>query len=513
MSNAENKKSRRKNKTQTYHQRLRRMVRRSMLSVMEQRMAPYMRIKRGAYGTIRIVNHAHDNKREIIKCVDAYCSTSLNELCFLQTFTHPNIIKMYDFKRVQDKLYIRLEYGGMTLLRFFECLSNQHRPQNYLDIFETIFRQIIRVLKYLNTNSIVHGDLSPNNILIDVKTLTVKLIDFGSVYLDSGIKKYLTDQRTKWETYHNEKLYLDALCCKDVAPPENETVGITPVFDIFSVGASLLFVCDNKPPNEFYSYVLKRMTDRNYKTRITIDELINLFSIKLDKKYDQIPVAQMTEEKEEENYMSALSEVDRPSMRGTHGQQINLLPAASEAGRTVLRAAQDQQQIIKTYGDYKTVKCIYDKYININMKMRNILVQWMYDVCLVHHRLFLFVHSIYLLDKFMCINTIQILRKNLQGIGITCLKISSMIHHIDVYDDYYVRICAGAYTKQDLEIIEQEILNVLKYKLYLKTFDHQQRDKDEQVNYERIKEIVLSSPCLCQEQLAMIYDENIIDRQ
>ena len=58
-------------------------------------------------------------------------------------------------------------------LECFLCLQNEEAQ------VELILNQIFDAIEYLHLNKISHGDLNLNNILIDSKTLKIKIIDFG----------------------------------------------------------------------------------------------------------------------------------------------------------------------------------------------------------------------------------------------------------------------------------------------------------------------------------------------
>ena len=52
-----------------------------------------------------------------------------------------------------------------------------------------IIKQLIKVIKYLNSLKICHRDIKPENILIDPTSYTIKLIDFGlSTYFEESKK-------------------------------------------------------------------------------------------------------------------------------------------------------------------------------------------------------------------------------------------------------------------------------------------------------------------------------------
>ena len=84
------------------------------------------------------------------------------------------------------------------MLDYFEDSDNfyivMERPEKYIDLFDYItqkgvvserssrylFRQILEAVQYCQTKGVVHRDVKDENILIDLKTNQIKLIDFGS---------------------------------------------------------------------------------------------------------------------------------------------------------------------------------------------------------------------------------------------------------------------------------------------------------------------------------------------
>lgn len=99
------------------------------------------------------------------------------EIVLLKSLDHKYIIKMLDYFEDQDNFYIVME-----------------RPEKYIDLFDYIsgkrvisersarylFRQIMEAVQYCMANGVLHRDVKDENILIDLKTSQIKLIDFGS---------------------------------------------------------------------------------------------------------------------------------------------------------------------------------------------------------------------------------------------------------------------------------------------------------------------------------------------
>ncbi len=106
-------------------------------------------------------------------------------MALLHRIDHKFIIKMLDYFEDTDHFYIVME-----------------RPEKYIDLFDYItqkgvvsersarylFRQIVEAVQYCLSRGVLHRDVKDENILIDLKTNQIKLIDFGSgTYLRDGV--------------------------------------------------------------------------------------------------------------------------------------------------------------------------------------------------------------------------------------------------------------------------------------------------------------------------------------
>ena len=99
------------------------------------------------------------------------------EVALLHGLQHKFIIKMLDYFEDMENFYIVME-----------------KPEKYIDLFDYItqkgvvserssrylFRQIIEAVRYCFSVGVVHRDVKDENILIDLNTNQIKLIDFGS---------------------------------------------------------------------------------------------------------------------------------------------------------------------------------------------------------------------------------------------------------------------------------------------------------------------------------------------
>lgn len=99
------------------------------------------------------------------------------EVALLHCLKHKYVIKMLDYFEDHDSFYIVME-----------------RPEKYIDLFDYIsekrimsersarflFRQVVEAIQYCMSMGVLHRDVKDENILIDLKTSQIKLIDFGS---------------------------------------------------------------------------------------------------------------------------------------------------------------------------------------------------------------------------------------------------------------------------------------------------------------------------------------------
>lgn len=108
-------------------------------------------------------HHAHNN----ISSFEA-------EVKSLTKIDHPNVIRLYDYLKDKDNLFLVLEYcSGGTL----EDMIARNDEICYSEKIK-ICSQIISALKYCNEMSIAHYDIKTSNILFDSNG-RVKVADFG----------------------------------------------------------------------------------------------------------------------------------------------------------------------------------------------------------------------------------------------------------------------------------------------------------------------------------------------
>ncbi len=102
----------------------------------------------------------------------------------LSRLSHPNIVRLYDAGIENGQAFFALEWIDGVPLRDY-CKSQGLSLQERVGLF----LQVVNAVQYAHTHLLVHGELRPTNILVDLDGV-VKLIDFGlTLPTDSGAEQ------------------------------------------------------------------------------------------------------------------------------------------------------------------------------------------------------------------------------------------------------------------------------------------------------------------------------------
>ncbi|EPR78060.1 Protein kinase domain containing protein [Spraguea lophii 42_110] len=128
---------------------------------------------------------------------------------------HKNIIKIYKVFRTRENMLILMSYeNGVNLFKKI-CLN----ILTY-DTKRKIMAQVAEGVVFLHGLDIVHGDLSPVNILVN-EDYAVKLIDFGfskimkqgeELHFKSSVSQHTSPERHKGTYRHSDDYYSLGIC-------------------------------------------------------------------------------------------------------------------------------------------------------------------------------------------------------------------------------------------------------------------------------------------------------------
>ncbi len=138
------------------------------------------KIGEGGFGQVylvEIMGVKYVKKVILIKSMMDWYMT-LKEIITLRSLNHENVIKIKSIQvdKNLDTIEIYLEYVGRDIPSYLSVLTYEQKVK--------ILKRILKGLKYLHENGVVHNDLKLQNVVLDEKNdYNPKLIDFGLVSL------------------------------------------------------------------------------------------------------------------------------------------------------------------------------------------------------------------------------------------------------------------------------------------------------------------------------------------
>ena len=157
----------------------------------------------GGFGSVHLVSRKKDNlllaakkieKSQISHFVETKDGAVLPlEVHCLGKLQHPNIVNTLSYMETKFHCIILMEYSS-TSCDLFEYINARKRLSERLA--RDIFLQIYTGVTYCLARGVDHRDIKDENILIDLATNRVKLIDFGSASLHEPETPYTVGRGT-----------------------------------------------------------------------------------------------------------------------------------------------------------------------------------------------------------------------------------------------------------------------------------------------------------------------------
>jgi len=132
---------------------------------------------RGGFGSVYVAKSPQDKCDIAIKKLPHITKkmkrTNFNEIGFLNSCKHSNIVKYYRSHLIEEEIWVVMEYmQGGTLAEAVERYSFAETSVAY------VAREMLKALEYLHGHNLVHRDLKSANVMLTVEG-KIKLIDFG----------------------------------------------------------------------------------------------------------------------------------------------------------------------------------------------------------------------------------------------------------------------------------------------------------------------------------------------
>jgi len=169
----------------------------------------------GAYGKVRKVRCCKTNMMFAMKQMkitnaqeEGVPSTAIREIAILKELSHDSIVQLVDIFCKPGELSLVFELLDSDLKKYMKSLGAPMQPPQVRDFA----RQLLIGIEFCHANRIIHRDLKPQNLLIDTRSLRLKLADFGLARAFSlPVPQYTHEVVTVWyrplEILLGSKLY------------------------------------------------------------------------------------------------------------------------------------------------------------------------------------------------------------------------------------------------------------------------------------------------------------------
>lgn len=104
-------------------------------------------------------------------------ATAIREISVLRELKHPNIVQLHDTMIENYRLYLIFEFMSMDLKKYIDTIPKGQILSK--EKVKNMTYQIFQAMLFCHKRRVLHRDLKPQNLLIDVKNNIVKIADFG----------------------------------------------------------------------------------------------------------------------------------------------------------------------------------------------------------------------------------------------------------------------------------------------------------------------------------------------
>lgn len=147
-------------------------------------------LSKGGFGSIRLYNNKEDNKLYVGKILkdEDYARLQYHNLNFLK---EKNICKKYFicpygiYRKKKEYLIL------FDLLKDYKELNTLYNSRTPMRTKKILCKKLIEQLNILHHYGIIHGDIKSRNIMVNIKELDTRIVDFGISIVTDKSKPFL----------------------------------------------------------------------------------------------------------------------------------------------------------------------------------------------------------------------------------------------------------------------------------------------------------------------------------
>jgi serine/threonine protein kinase len=162
------------------------------------------KVGEGTYGVVYKAKHKASGEYVALKKIrldtddDGIPTAAIREISLLKQLQHQNIVRLFDVVHTEKKLMLVFEYIDEDLKKYLEPYKTGEVILEATTV-KNLLRQLLSAVNHCHYHRVLHRDLKPQNILINLEGPILKLADFGLARTYGiPVRKYTQDVVTLW---------------------------------------------------------------------------------------------------------------------------------------------------------------------------------------------------------------------------------------------------------------------------------------------------------------------------